>query len=122
MGPDEMTQLMIIPHYFLTSIPQIPKLTVLWIYGSWKCSRGFQIPSPGSPESAEGRDFKDVHQRVSQGSLLEILQIFIRSSWGWGALISLDMDGFSKTKKLQVLLSLWLDWAKLLSGDRIIQM
>jgi hypothetical protein len=29
MGPDEMTQLMIIPHYFLTSIPQIPKLTVL---------------------------------------------------------------------------------------------
>lgn len=39
---DEMTQNMIIPCYFLKSVPQIPKLTVLWIYSSQKCSRVFR--------------------------------------------------------------------------------
>lgn len=83
--------------------------------------KGFSDPSHGSPESAEGRDFKDVLEWVSQGSLLEILQIFIRSSWE-GMLVSGDMGMDFPKQKLQVLLSLWLDWAKLLVGDRIIQM
>ena len=48
--------------------------------------------------SAEGRDFKDVHVRVSQGSFLEIFQIFIRSSRE-GMFISVDKGWITQNVK-----------------------
>lgn len=104
-----MTQNMIIPCYFLKSVPQIPKLTVLWIYGSEKCSRVFRPLTQLCGKSVEGRGFKDVPEQVSQSSFLEIFQIFIRSPWE--VMFRHRMD-FPK-QKVQLLLSLRLDWDKL---------
>lgn len=58
----------------------------------------FSDHSPSSTERTEERDFKDVRKWVSQGSFLEIFQIFISSSWE-GMLVSVDTGRiFQKVK------------------------
>jgi hypothetical protein len=71
---------MIIPCYFLKSVPQIPKLTVLSIYGSQKCSRVFR-PFAWLHKKCGREGFQRCAQVGQPRFTPEIFQIFLRSSW-----------------------------------------